>query len=352
MTMVKMECFRVADTMFYSRRQFLGRAAAAIGAVPFALPAPGKPGAGASPEEILSLFQSLPGDVTIKIHAPGANGKPEFLVESKPAQMMFVGSAFKTFVLCEALRQVDSPDVVKTITAKQLSLDAGVWSVDSATFNPPNLIGKVSERTALEAMILHSDNTAADMCLKLVGPEKVRAFIASAGLKNTIVPESTRVFFGYLLGVKDYKTFTWDELTAGLNGPIVNSPMNKVESLASSADDFVSYYSRALQGEFFQHQETLNEFRRILAMGDAIWLVPLPLGVSAFVKGGSIDVPKFHAVCAPGAMLFDDRWVYFCLTINWYAPGETDMNTVHAFAAAASRALSATKDALSCGPRQ
>jgi len=260
---------------------------------------------------------------------------------------MFVGSAIKTFVLCEALRQADSPKVVQTLIAQQLALDASVWSLDSATFNPPNLIGKVSERTALEAMIVHSDNTGTDMCLKHAGPDKVREFIASAGLKSTMIPESTRVFFGYLLGAKDYKTFTWEEIGAAANQPIVNSPMNKVETLASSADDFVSYYSRALDGKFFQNKETLNEFRRILSMGDAIWLVPLPLGVSAFVKGGSIDVPGFHALCVPGAMLFDDRWVYFCLTINWHAAAETDMGTVAAFAAAASRALTLVKEALS-----
>jgi Alpha amylase, catalytic domain len=41
-----------------------------------------------------------------------------------------------------------------------------------------------------------------------------------------------------------------------------------------------------------------------------IWLIPVPLGVSAFMKGGSIDVPGFHAVCTPGGLFFDDRWVF------------------------------------------
>src|SRR5580698_4989401 len=118
--------------------------------------------------------------------------------------------------------------------------------------------------------------------------------------------------------------------------------------MASTADDFISYYSRALQGEFFKNKETLEEFRRILAMSDAIWLLPLPLGVSAFVKGGSIDVPGFHAVCAPGAMLFDDRWVYFCLAYNWHAKAETDRDSASAFAAAGGRALEMVKDALTC----
>jgi beta-lactamase class A len=336
--------------MFRSRREFLTGAAgtaAAIGMTPMGLPTMAEGKEQTSPQAILTLFKSLPGDVAIKIHAPASNGKPEFLVESNSSKQMFVGSAIKTFILCEALRQTDSPQVVQTLKAQQLLLDASVWSLDSATFNPPNLIGKVSERTALEAMILHSDNTGTDMCLKYVGPEKVREFVASAGLKSVMVPDSTRSFFGYLLGAKDYKTFSWEQICAAANQSIINSPMNKVESLAASADDFVSYYSRALQGQFFQNKETLNEFRRILAGSDAIWLVPLPLGVSAFVKGGSIDVPGYHALCVPGAMLFDGRWVYFCLTINWAAAAETDPNTVGAFAAAASRALALVKESLS-----
>jgi beta-lactamase class A len=127
----------------------------------------------------------------------------------------------------------------------------------------------------------------------------------------------------------------------------VNSPMNKVETMASTADDFVSYYSRALHGDFFKNKETSNEFRRILASSDAIWLLPLPLGVSAFVKGGSIDVAGFHAVCAPGGMFFDDRWVYFFLAINWYAKAVSDVETAGAFAAAGSRALTLVKEKLS-----
>jgi beta-lactamase class A len=333
--------------MINSRRGFLAGAAATVGTMPLSRPAVVGQKGGATPEAILSVFKSLPGDVAVKIFAPAVNGKPEFLVELNASKPMFVGSAVKTFILCEALRQADSPNVVQALKAKQLSLDASVWSVDSATFNPPNLIGKVSQRTALEAMILHSDNTGTDMSIKQVGPEKVRELIASMGLKNTMVPDSTRSLFGYLLGAKDPKAFSWEELGAAANSPIVNSPMNKVETMASSADDFISYYSRALQGEFFKNKETLHEFRRILAMSDAIWLLPLPLGVSAFVKGGSIDVAGFHAVCAPGGMLFDDRWVYFCVAINWYAKAQTDAATASAFAAAGSRALTMVKDALS-----
>jgi beta-lactamase class A len=331
--------------MLNSRREFLVKSAAAVGTMQLASPAMAEDKT--TPDAILSLFKGLPGEVAVKIYAPAANGKPEFVVQANPAKTMFVGSAIKTFILCEALRQSDGPEVVKTLRARQLNLDASVWSLDSATFNPPNLIGKVSERTALEAMIMHSDNTGTDMCLKQVGPEKVREFVASAGLKSCAIPESTRSLFGYMLGAKDYKNFSWEALGAAANDALVNSPMNTVETMACSADDFVSYYSRALQGEFFKSKETLNEFRRIQSLGDAIWLLPLPLGVSSFCKGGSIDVQGFHAVCAPGAMLVGQRWLYFCVTINWDAKAERDPATVAAFTAAASGALSMAKDKVS-----
>jgi hypothetical protein len=64
------------------------------------------------------------------------------------------------------------------------------------------------------------------------------------------------------LGAKDYKTFTWEELGAATNQPIANSPLNKVETLASAADDLVPYYSRVLHGDFFKNKETLNEWQR------------------------------------------------------------------------------------------
>jgi len=333
--------------MVNSRRKFLAGTAATFGAMPLAGSIAAEQKVAVSQEAILALFKSLPGDVAIKIYAPAVNGWPEFLVESNASKQMFVGSAIKTFILCETLRQADSPKVVQILKTKQLSLDASVWSFDSAMFNPPNLIGKVTHRTALEAMIMHSDNTGTDMSIKEAGPDKVREFIASSGLKNTMIPDSTRSLFGYMLGATDPKAFSWQDLGAAANASLVNSPLNKVETMASTPDDFVSYYSRALQGEFFKNKETLNEFRRILSIGDAIWLLPLPIGVSAFCKGGSIDVVGFHAVCAPGGMFFDGRWVYFCLAFNWYAKAESDVDTANAFVAAGSRALSMVKEALS-----
>ena len=240
-----------------TRRAFLTKAAAVVGTVPLALPALSAGKERLSQEAILALFKSLPGDVAIKIQAPAIDGKPEFLVESNAAKQMFVGSAIKIRSL-QALRQADSPNVVQTITARLLALDASVWSVDSATFNPPNLIGKVAQRTALEAMILHSDNTATVMCLNRLAQIKCVSSSRSAGLKSTMIPESTRTFFWLSPRSTDYKTFTWEETGAAANLPIVNSPLNRVESLASSADDFRVLLFTCSAGRIFSEQSNLE----------------------------------------------------------------------------------------------
>jgi hypothetical protein len=128
-------------------------------------------------------------------------------------------------------------------------------------------------------MILRSDNTATDMIFNLAGADNIRRLIALAGLLQTRVPDNTRIFAGYLFGAPNYKTITWDELlkVAG-QGRIANAFPNDVETLASTAEDFVKYYWQALHGSFFQHGETLQEFRRILTLCDFIYLVPIPLG--------------------------------------------------------------------------
>jgi beta-lactamase class A len=121
----------------------------------------------------------------------------------------------------------------------------------------------------MEAMIMHSNNSATNMEIAQAGRQNV-SLLQSAGLTNSAIPDSTRVFYGYLLGAADYKTFSWEEVVSSRDNPdIGNPPLNNVETLASSCDDLVSFYSRSLQGEFFQHRETLTEFRRILRLADA-----------------------------------------------------------------------------------
>jgi beta-lactamase class A len=332
-----------------SRREFLKTAASAstFAAAPAAAAATVMQEQTVTPDQIVKLFEHLPGDKAFKILAPGTRGRPKFEAQLDPDRMLFVASAIKTFVLCEALRQIDSPDIVDKLEKKELGLDSNIWSLGSPTFNPPHLKGTVLERATLEAMITSSDNTATDMMFKLAGVSNVREFISSAGLTQTLVPESTRAFSAYLFGADNYKTITWEELLKVVKGDIVHPFLNDVESLASSADDFVSYYSRALCGKFFQHRETLNEFRRILTLCDFIYLVPLPLGVSAYAKSGNADTAGFHARSIAGGLFFSNQWVFFAFIINWYAESLDDSITVDQFFCAINRSLTLVKNSVS-----
>ena len=132
-----------------------------------------------------------------------------------------------------------------------------------------------------------------------------------------------------MFGLPDYKMATWSEVLAAAQrgGPLANPFLNEVETLASSATDLVSHYSRTLQEGFFENPETLDEYRRILALADGVFQA-VPLGTSGFAKTGYSDFPGFHARSNAGAMTFAGRWVYFASIINWPSPEPDDPATV------------------------
>jgi beta-lactamase class A len=330
--------------MIPSRRALMAAATATLGLA-------GRPSFAERPrcqaleQKVQDLFADLPGRKAFKIWSPGTKDAPEFLAELHAADRLFSASTNKAIILCERLRQLDAPDIDDQLAGHKLALDDTIWSLGSTIFDPPNLTGLVSERTAAEAMIIHSDNTATDMVLKEAGADNVRQFIASIGLKSTMIPDSTRALAGYLLGADDYKTITWAELLSIL-GPLVRRSLNDVETLSSSADDLVSFFSRALQGKFFTHGETLQEFRRILLLGDITYLVPFPLGASIFGKAGYFDSPGDHGRCIAGGMYFPHRWVYFATILNWDAPEADDPDTVRTYFRATRKAIELVQNAL------
>ena len=117
-------------------------------------------------QEIFELFSDLPERKAFKIWSPATKSGPEFLVQLHERRRMFVASTIKSLIWCGRLRQLDSPTIEKQVTEHELALNENVWSPGSTIFNPPHLPGLVSERTAMEAMVIHSDNTATDMVLK------------------------------------------------------------------------------------------------------------------------------------------------------------------------------------------
>jgi beta-lactamase class A len=299
--------------MPYSRREFLKNAAASatLAATPLTLATPAAAGGTnsvlkASPNQIAALFQNLPGQVAFKVFVPPANGRPGFTASSNSNKMLFVASAIKTYVLCVAMRQADvkllpeMPNIDDVLQDQRLPLNSTIWSFGSPSFTPEDLNGTVSERTTMEAMITRSDNTATDMMFKLVGANNVRSFISSIGLTNTLVPDSTRALTAYIFGAPNYLTISWEDL-----------------------------------------QDYVNAGKRVHPF---LYLIPVPLGVSAYAKSGNADIPGFHARSFAGGMFANDRWSYFAFIINWDSEAPEDPQTVHQFFNAINQTLTLIKD--------
>jgi len=268
-------------------------------------------------------FLALPGSKSFDI-AVGAGRSVIWQASHRPHVPLFVASAIKTFILGKYLQEVEAG---KLSEDELLPVDNDIRSFVSPVFgsnltNTDNLKGATSTRIVLEAMISHSDNTATDVALLRVGAQKVRAFIASAGLTSTRIPDSTRMLLCYLagaaLGVDEGWAGVKKVLKGGLFGP-PRSLINNRQTMISTASELVSYYRRALSGDFFSQPQTLTEFKRILAMADAItWVVPPD--IAAYAKGGSFDWQGDHALCASGQMVPGHTPVTFCFTINWSGP--------------------------------
>jgi beta-lactamase class A len=302
------------------RRQFLASAAMLAGSAAIAR-APALAAGEAAPAaashaipHLLDGFLKLPGKKSAQVDVDQAT--TPWRVTSEPDAELFVGSCFKTFVLAAYLQEVEAGRLDES---EQLAVDDGVRSLSSPVLE--HLTGTTPARSALEAMIAHSDNTATDMALKRVTPARVRQFIADAGLHKARIPDSTRQFFSYVAGAPRGEDLGWKGMQAVVNDDKPDTSkyrpaLNDVETMAVPASEFVAYYKRALSGGFFQKPETLTEFKRVQAMADAIALV-VPADTVAYMKGGSIDWNGFHCLAVAGQMIVRDTPVTYALTYNW-----------------------------------
>jgi beta-lactamase class A len=243
-------------------------------------------------------------------------GKP-WQASHRPATRLFVGSAVKTFILAQYLRDVEAGRLAE---GTQMAIDDSVRSLSSPVFL--GLTGTTPAVNVLEAMIAHSDNTATDMAMAAVGADRVRALIAQADLKHTRIPDSTRRLFSYLAGAPEEVDAGWAGVQRLVETPSAVRPaLNDRQTMASTAEDMVAWYRQALAGRFFRKPGTLVEFKRIQAMADALIQV-VPPDTMAYGKGGSIDWQDFHCFCLPGQMIVGKVPVTFCFTINWTGPAD------------------------------
>jgi beta-lactamase class A len=127
-------------------------------------------------------------------------------------------------------------------------------------------------------------------------------------------------------------------------------PPNERVTLASSADDLVSFYKRALAGRYFTKRATLAEFKRIHLTNSFF-----PENTVGYAKGGSADllanaltVADFHALSYAGQMVVKATPVTFCFVVNWTSvdPNSTSDALTPAFADVITRCLVAIKQQL------
>lgn len=292
----------------------------------------------------LVQFKQFPGTNSFRIDV----GDDTVASDSASTQL-FVASAIKTLIVCQYLREVE---------AERLSEDEQLPVNDSVRTDASpvllNLTGTTTGRSILEAAITHSDNTATDIALLRAGPNRVRSFIAAAGLNATLIPDSTRRFFSYNVGAPLGVDIGWSGVqqvlaTRHLPGP-PRQPLNNQQTLASSADDLVSYYKRALAGAFFSKPETLVEFKRIHLSNTFF-----PADTVGYGKGGSGDwvadvsnVGDFHALSYAGQMVVGKIPVTFCFVVNWKSvdPNKESSILTPAFVGAVKGCMEAIKRGL------
>lgn len=277
-------------------------------------------GGGARVQAAVARFTALPSASCLVVaDHPTAPWQAAHL----PAARLFIGSAVKTFILAQYLREVEAGRLTED---QQMKIDDSVRSLSSPVFL--NLTGTTPARSVLEAMIAHSDNTATDVAMAASGVDKVRALIAEAGLGATQIPNSTRRLFSWLASAPEGVDLGWEGVQRAVAAPPVGSgagatrpALNDHQTMASTAEDMVRWYRQALRGTYFRKPETLLEFKRIQAMADAIVHV-VPPDTIAYANGGSIEWAGFHCFCLPGQMIVGQVPVTFCFTINWTGPDD------------------------------
>jgi beta-lactamase class A len=289
----------------------------------------------------LQRFKELPGTTSFRIDV----GDDRVAAKS-PGRQLFVASTIKTFIVCQYLRDVEAGRLSEDT---QLPVDDSIRNSDSPVFL--NLTGTTAARPILEAMITHSDNTATDIALLHVGADRVRSFLAVAGLRATLIPDSTRRFTSYNFGAPLGADIGWAGVQQALAsqrtpGP-PRPPLNDQETLASSARDLVSYYKRALAGKFFTEPASLTEFKRIHLTNSFF-----PDDTVGYAKGGSADlvadsptVADFHALSYAGQMVVNATPVTFCFVVNWKSadPNSTSVTLSPEFGAVVKGSLEAIK---------
>lgn len=290
--------------------------------------------------DALARFRSLPGMPVYAIEVESAKNDQLMRLDHLSDRQLLIGSAFKTFIITKCLQDIEEGRLHDT----QLVEISDITRVnDSPVFI--NLAGSVQLRSVLNAICAYSDNTAADVAMAQVGADRVRAFIASAGLISTRIPNSIRILESYLSGAPLNADIGWSGIQQLLQGILPGAPrpaVNNEVSILSTVDELVSYYRKAMRGDFFNKPTTVLEFKRLHAQENLLFET-LP-NTAIYAKIGEANWLGFNARCYAGQMLLcSGTKVTFAFAVNWNESEEINGISSN-FIKAVSDALAAIKE--------
>jgi beta-lactamase class A len=267
--------------------------------------------------EALTRLRSLPGFCAYTLAIQSPKNESLLRIDHLSDRPLVIGSAFKTFIVTKCLQDVEEGRLSLT---QLIAIDDRIRVDASKVFI--NLTGSVRFKSVLDAILGDSDNTAADAAMMKVGADRVRAFIASAGLQSTRIPDSLRIFQSYASGAPLDVDIGWEGIQKVLQGDFPGTPrpiLNNQVSIISTGSELVSYYQRVMHGEFFNRPATLTEFKRLHAMGNSL-AGALP-ETAIYAKSGNASWLDYNLFTFAGQMILaNGNTVTFAFVINWNGP--------------------------------
>lgn len=212
-----------------------------------------------------------------------------------------VGSTFKAFVAAEYARQVATgtldPDMRVTIQAED--------RVDSSDMLDQLLDGAtIPLQEAANAMIAVSDNTATDLMMRAVGPDRVRALLRELGLRETTIPDST---------ISIYRRFR-------------DEPGWRPVACLTTMDDLVTFYTAVVRDRALGNEAVTNRFLDLMRQEDLIQGATWPDGVACYRKSGLLEPPPQLAMGMGGAFVSGDGDVTaFAFALNIAFPEDAEI---------------------------
>ena len=150
-------------------------------------------------------------------------------------------------------------------------------------------------------MIGHSDNTATDILLNLVGADNVRSLLDRLNMDNTHIPDSVKLAF---------QNFEKGET-------------NNIVVALSTVNEMVLFYEQVQ--DIYTSETTYNLFKSIMQEGERNNSFPWPEGVHCYRKGGLLHLPNIVRSGVSGRCEHAGESIVFSVYFSYGYNGDEDL---------------------------